>query len=508
MKRNCYEVVTVAEMKEAERHTCEVYGVTATELMERAGAKVFRFLNDKRLIERDKPIYVICGPGNNGGDGLVLARHLFANDYQTRIILMAPPGKMTKAAEASYRRLGEAAAGNVVIVNEENVSAVKSEISKAYYIVDAIFGTGLDRPVDGLYTEMIDAINESAATVFSIDIPSGINGDNGLVMGTAVKAAYTLVIQYYKPGNLLNDSCDFSGSQIVLSIGIVKPESLPVRPLLSTARLASHIRPRRKNSHKYYHGKVVIFGGSRLMPGAPLMAAEAALRSGTGIAVVAVNGKYRRYVNPRIPEIIVEDYRPGRPDKALEKATTIAFGMGLGRSNAGNYRTLRRLLALPVPLVIDADGLFYLKKLLNLTQENIVITPHYGEFARLFGLTVTDVVSNPLAALENVARSYPFWIVLKGPTTMIAGGGATRFYRRPNSGMATAGSGDVLTGIIASFLAQGYMAEEACELGVALHSLAGHAARKTYGEHGMIASDIITQLPAEILKLMLDSGKL
>lgn len=507
MKRKFYEVVTVAEMKEAERHTCEVLGISPAALMERAGAKIFNFLNDKKLIARDKRAYILCGPGNNGGDGLVLARYMAKNGYRVKAILFAEPGKMTKEAEEKYHRLREISGESIVFIDEENAGEIIEEMLKAGYIVDALFGTGFSRAVEGLYLEIIAAANASAATVFSVDIPSGVNGDNGLVTGAAVKADYTLVIQYYKPGNLLNDSCDYCGLQIVLSIGIIRPETQRSRHYLAPVHIASIIKPRRKNSHKYDHGKAVVFGGSRPMPGAPFLAALALLKCGAGIAVMAVNRKHRRYITPVRPEIIVEDYRGGNIGNVLTKASAAAFGPGLGRGDKANYRVIKRLLSLSLPLVIDADGLFYFKRYLHLARENVVITPHYGEFAGLFDLSVDDALSSPLETLEKITRLYPVWVVLKGPTTIIAGDGKTFFYRRPNSGMATAGSGDVLTGVIAGFLAQGYSAEDACKLGVVIHSLAGYAARKIHGEHGMVASDIIARIPGEILNLVLRTGK-
>lgn len=237
MKRKFYEVVTVAEMKEAERHTCEVLGISPAALMERAGAKIFNFLNDKKLIARDKRAYVLCGPGNNGGDGLVLARYMAKNGYHVKAILFAGPGKMTKEAEEKYHRLREISGESIVFIDEENAGEIIEEILKAGYIVDALFGTGFSRAVEGLYLEIIAAANASAATVFSVDIPSGVNGDNGLVTGAAVKADYTLVIQYYKPGNLLNDSCDYCGLQIVLSIGIISRRFISPRLLSRAVRI-------------------------------------------------------------------------------------------------------------------------------------------------------------------------------------------------------------------------------------------------------------------------------
>ncbi|MCK9536733.1 MAG: NAD(P)H-hydrate dehydratase [Bacilli bacterium] len=500
MKNIYNEVVTVTEMKEAERYTYNHFGISSLDFMERAGNKIYRFLHDKRLVNRKDCILIICGCGNNGGDGLVLAQHLIKNGYSVKVLVLGDSNNMSESAGESLKCLLSITA-DIEDVNANNLKKAQAAIQESRFIVDAIFGIGLNRNIEGLYYDIIMAVNNSSATVFSIDIPSGINGNNGIVMGVAVKANYTLIIQNYKTGNLLNDSCDYQGTPIVLNIGIRRPPQQPTRYLLTSYHLAGIIKPRLKNTHKYNYGKGVIFGGSAGMTGAPLLAALALLRSGAGISVLAINHKYRRYFANYNPEIMVNAYRSKAIKNITVNAQAVAFGMGLGKTDNINYRYLKQLLSLSIPLVIDADGLYYFKKYLALADEKVILTPHSGELANLVDLSVSEINNDPLGIVERLVEKYRFQVVLKGPTTIIANKDAIYFHRRPNPGMATAGSGDVLAGIITGFLAQDYSITEACKLGVVFHSLAGYAARKIYGEHGMIASDIINCLPNEILKI-------
>ena len=497
MKNNYMPVLTVSEMKKAENNTCTLCDIIPLDLMENAGHEIYRYLREEKQLDMQKKIVIICGPGNNGGDGLVLSRFLNADGYRVMTMIIANRDNMTNEAATNLNRHGKA--GNLLFIDDNNKDIAKKKIAKADIIVDAIFGIGINRPVTGLYYEIIFAINEAKAPVYSIDIPSGINGDNGLVMGVAVKADFTLIVQNYKVGNLLNDACDYQGRNVLLDIGIKLPVMAYNRYFLSSSHMLRLIKPRLKNTHKYNYGKTVIFGGNASMTGAPTLAALASLRSGAGLSVWAMYHKYRRYLINRYPEIINKAYRFKEIAEITSKASSLAFGVGLGKKDKINYRILEKLLILPQPLIIDGDGHYYLKKFLNKISNKVIITPHIGELSVLTGLAISDIRINPLSCLKSLVEKYSLHIVFKGPTTIIADKSGMYFYHCPNPGLATAGSGDVLTGIIAGFLAQGYSPTESCMMGVVFHSFAGYNAYQNYGEYGMIASDIIQFLPDAIL---------
>ncbi|HHU55948.1 MAG TPA: NAD(P)H-hydrate dehydratase [Acholeplasmataceae bacterium] len=456
-------VITVEEVRKIDKKTLE--SISEENLITKVGEKLFETLIEIFNLSFDEKIVIIAGPGNNGADSLALGLHLIK--YNPVIICFNRNKYFTQKLEKEKANL----------LYDFNYKTLEKVISKATLIIDGLFGTGLNKDVSGLFYDIIKLVNKAQAFVFSIDIPSGINGDNGLVCGAAVKANFTAIIEYYKVGNLVNDALDYHGVSKVIKVGLEKPDSN--RFLLPIPKLEK----RKYNSHKYDYGSVLFIGGK--MIGATVMASLAALRSGSGLVSLLSESK-------SIASWEIITFNNNEFDKALAKKDAICFGPGLGLNDDSNLEVLEKIYS--YPLVIDADGLYYLKKL-DKPNPNIVITPHFGEVAKLLDTIVEKITKAPLESIKEVTNKYKCTVVLKGPCTIIAFGNEIYFSPFGNPGMATAGSGDVLSGIITSFLGRGLSPLESAKRGVYIHSLAGKIAKEKYGEESLIATDIINALP-------------
>ncbi len=491
-------VLTTDEMRILDRETCERKGISSLELMELAGKNLFECLIDECNLEKNQDkICIISGVGNNGGDGLVVARYLMNHQYQVQIVIVGNSDYLTEEAKTNIERLKAMDAQIFYLKDNDKLDIYRDIIENCSFIVDAIFGIGLSRGVEGIYYHAIDIINKSRTFVFSIDIPSGINGNNGNAEKIAVMASFTAIVQNYKIGNLLNDAKDYHGKIKLLDIGILQEKISSNRFLQYEKPLLKLLKKRKNNTHKYHYGSVLTIGGNNGMTGAPLMSAYAALKTGSGLSTIAINESYINRINQLYPEIMIRCYyNDADIMNHLDKKDVISFGPGLGRNNHVNYNILKRLLKKDIPLVIDADGLFYLKSLLNKMDDHkkIIVTPHIGEMAMLLDIDTKEVISNPIDAVRKLTDNFNITVVLKGPCTIIAHKNNMFFSHSGNPGMATAGSGDVLTGIIASLVGQGFDLLKACQLGVVIHSKAGNYAKETYGEYSMIATDIVENI--------------
>ena len=481
-------ILSTKDMKAAEDYTCSLFNITSNDLIMRAGAAIYDFINQESLIKKEQRVLIICGPGNNGQDGIILAQLLISNGFKIKVLLLNEKAEQLNDI-------------NITKENLVNKNDIIKEIERCNIIIDAIFGIGLNKKITGLFFDVIVAINNLQKKVYSIDIASGLNGDNGIASNIAVKADYTFVMQNYKIGNIINDACDYSGKMIVLDIGIKLPQEIKPYYLLTEDYVSSLIMPRKDNTHKYDYGKCIIFGGNKSMVGAPILSSLAALRSGAGLSTFAIHRKYRLFFTHYYPEIILSDYRIREVKAIIKKAKALAVGIGLGRKDRTNYRLIKVLLDSNLPIVIDADGLFYLKKNNDKYYNDLIITPHLKELSDLLDISVQEIKENPLVAIKKAAQDYNAVVILKGPATIIADKEKTYFYYKPNSALATAGTGDVLTGIITSFLAQGYDKIKASLIAVVLHGISGELTKEIYGKHGVIASDIIELLP-KAMKLL------
>ncbi len=512
------KVVTADEMRSIDRRTIDECGVSSAALMERAGLAVAERI--RGLFERRKVI-VISGGGNNGGDGIVAARNLFNWGWNVKVLLLSRENKLSPDCLLQYRT-----AKKIKVPMEFRTGISGADLHSAL-VVDAIFGTGINKEVKPPVSDIISFLNRSEAAVLSVDIPSGISADNGRVIGEAVRADYTVTFGLPKIGHLLHPGAEYTGKLFIEEIGFPKvllnSESLHIQTVeKDDAALLVPARP--ADSHKGDYGHVLVIAGSRGRTGAAIMTAKACLRSGAGLVTIGVPETLAGVFQSRAAEEMVLPL-PDKGDGSLsfeaageilrfvsERADVLAIGPGIGIS-ADTTRIMRELITnSAAPMVIDADGINSIKGdggILRKAKSPAILTPHAGEMARLLKPDSADESAERAAIeRERVSLSVSFsekngvYLVLKGAPTLIAEPGGKLFINTTgNPGMATAGSGDVLTGIVAAFLGQQSNPLDACVLGTYLHGLAGDMAASEKGMHSMIATDIIEHLPGSFAAL-------
>lgn len=473
-----------------DRYAIESLGVPGYTLMCRAGAAAFTVLI--RVWPLARRLVVLCGGGNNGGDGYVLARLARAAGLEVEVGTLSDPSKLSGDARVAR---DECLAAGVTVAPFNS-----QQLSVADVVVDAIFGIGLDRLLSHEMADQIDQINNCERPILSLDIPSGLHADTGEIMGAAVRATHTVTFIGMKLGCFVGEGPLVTGELHFNDLEVELPsrKAEPLVRRIDESLLARCLLPRRRDTHKGNFGRVLIVGGGRGMPGAVRLSGEACLRAGAGLVTVATRAENVAAIVSGRPELIchgVETAEELRP--LLEAATVIVVGPGLG-TDEWAQAMFKQAIATGKPTVVDADGLNLLAADPSLATRvaNRVLTPHPGEAARLLHTGAQNVQRNRVASLEALETRYGGIIVLKGSGTLISadehipelcGGG--------NPGMATAGMGDVLTGVIAALLGQIGDAWDAVRAAVLVHALAGDAAAGIQGERGLIASDVIAQLP-------------
>jgi ADP-dependent NAD(P)H-hydrate dehydratase / NAD(P)H-hydrate epimerase len=481
-------VHSAAQMRALDRHAIEILKIPSYTLMTRAGAAALAAVRSGWPLA--KRLVVVCGPGNNGGDGYVLARLARERQYDVAVIAVTDPAQLKGDARRAYDDF-RASGGEAHSWNEQLLQG-------ADVIADAILGTGLTRTVDGAMADRIGAVNASAAPVLALDIPSGLHADTGHALGAAIVADRTMTFIGLKLGFYLGVGPDHTGDVLFDGLG-VPPSALafiqPTAWRIDEHAIAAALPRRRRTTHKGAQGRVLIIGGGVGMAGAARMAGEAALRVGAGLVTVATHAQNVASIVGARPELIcrgverVEDLQP-----LLERADVVAVGPGLGQDEWA--RTLfDAALSINRPTVIDADGLNLLAQRPRGSQQWI-LTPHPGEAARLLEATTEEIQADRLGSARAIVERYLGTVVLKGAGTIVASGCAAPFIcDRGNPGMATAGMGDVLTGVIAGVAGQTSDMISAAKAGVLVHALAGDLAARR-GERGLLASDLFEHLPA------------
>ena len=516
------KVVTADEMRGIDRRTIDEYGVSSVVLMERAGLAVAERI--RGLYEKRKVI-VLAGGGNNGGDGIVAARTLFNWGWNVRVFLLAHENKLSPDCLAQYR------SAKKMRVPTEFRTAISGADLHSAVVIDSIFGTGIDRPVRKPVSDVISFLNRSGAPVVSVDIPSGISSDNGQVMGEAVRADCTVTFGLPKIGHLLHPGAEHAGKLFIEDIGfpveLLTADSLKIQTM--EKRDASMLVPQRSpNSYKGDYGHVLIVAGAKGKTGAALMAAKACLRSGAGLVTLGVPETLSDVYQSRATEEMIIPL-PDKGDGTLsfgaagailnfisERADVLAVGPGMGTSD-DTRRLMRELVAKSTaPMVIDADGINSLEgsaAILRKAKSPLILTPHIGEMAKLLkrghGPDAIEqrakIEMERIRTLRSFSKDTGTYLVLKGAPTLIAEPAGNIFFNTTgNPGMATAGSGDVLTGVIGAFVGQQLNPLDASVLGVYVHGLAGDIAASEKGMHSMIASDIIECLPVAFASLKRD----
>lgn len=473
-----------AALRAVEQRAMQATG-DAFELMRRAGRAAWRELLDGW--PEACRVLIVCGPGNNGGDGYVLATHARQSGRDVHVIASTDTPPVSELARAALRAY--VAAGG-------RVAPFAGALPGADVVVDAVFGIGLSRAPEGRAAALIGAINEHGADVLALDAPSGVDAERGSTPGVAVRASRTLEFIAPKAGLRTGAALDCTGTLALaaLDAGVFMRELAPLGTALDARALMRWLQPRPRDSHKGRHGRVLCIGGERGGGGAILLCAEAALRSGAGLVDVATRELHAMPLLTRTPEAMVracDDVDAIAP--SLDAADCIAVGPGLGQGEWGRA-LLERALHAGRALVLDADALNLLAGQPSALPPDAVITPHPGEAARLLGTQAVDVQRDRIAAARMLARRYRCAVVLKGAGTVVAApDGRLHVIDAGNPGLAVGGTGDVLTGTIAALRAQGLDGFDAAACGALLHAAAGDSAARD-GQRGLRASDLMPWL--------------
>ncbi len=475
-----------AQVRELDRSAIEHHGIPGTVLMGRAGAAAFASAH--RRWPEARRLAILCGAGNNGGDGYVVAHLALAAGLEVELFHLVKPDRLTSSAREA------AAAAHTAGVP---MTPYRGQSLAGYDLIfDALLGTGLDRAVGGEWATAITAMNSSGVPIVALDLPSGLYADTGAVAGeAAVRAQLTVTFIGLKLGLFTGagpDHCgeiEFEDLEVPAAIYALPPAA----QRLSQAHLSHWLTPRPRTAHKGHFGHVLVVGGDRGMGGAVRLAAEAAARVGAGLVSIATHPFHANTITANRPELMVHGIEQAAElEPLLARATVVALGPGLGRNPWGRA-LLTALLASPLPLVVDADALNLLAESPQQRQQ-WVLTPHPGEAGRLLGISSAEIEQDRPAAAAALCKRYGATVVLKGAGTLVATAESLALCTAGNPGMASGGMGDLLTGVIAGLMAGGLAPTEAATIGVCLHAAAADRAAQEGGERGLLALDLMPHL--------------
>jgi hydroxyethylthiazole kinase-like uncharacterized protein yjeF len=508
------KVATAEEMQELDRKSIETYRIPGIILMENAGRGAAEVICEAFPDIRNKKTAIIAGKGNNGGDGFVIARYLLNQGNAVRVYLLTDPKGLRGDAETNFNIFHRMKGEVVPVPSSKDYIKVKKEIEKFDLLIDGIFGTGLDAEVRGYYREVIDHLNTIQKPLVAIDIPSGLDANTGKPLGTAVRASLTITFGLPKVGHLLPPGIDYVGKVKVIDIGIprrlIEEEKIPTS-LLEKEEIRKWLSiPRNPNTHKGDYGHLLVIAGSVGKTGAAAMACQAALRVGAGLVTLAVPKSLNAIMEMKLTEVMTEPLpETAKQTLSLRAFATIArlcenkkavvIGPGLGTFKETQSLVLKLIKTLDLPIILDADGLTALAtqpKTLPIKNRSFILTPHPGEMARLIRSQVKDVLENRIGLSRNFSQSQHVHLVLKGHPTLIATPKGEVFINPTgNPGMASGGTGDVLTGMIGGLVCQGFDILTSVQIAVYIHGLAGDEVAREIGEKSLIATDIIERVP-------------
>lgn len=500
------KILASSQLKELDKYTIEHEPIASIDLMERAACA----LTDA-IVRRWNPsfeVVVFAGPGNNGGDALAVARMLSKKGYQVEVFLFNTKGNLSEECQTNLNRLKTCGS---IYLTEISTQFDPPALTEKHLVIDGLFGSGLNKPLNGGFAAVVKYINASKAQVVAIDIPSGLMGEDNTynIRPHIVHAHVTLSIQLPKLSFLFPENEDVVGEWEILDIGLKQCfiDTAPsVWSTLEEAEIRSLIKPRKRFAHKGTFGHGLLIAGSYGMAGASILAAKACLKSGVGLLTVHVPIHNHDLLQTTVPEAIVHtdiQERYFAQPVHLNRYSALAIGPGIGQEEDTALAMMEQIQGSTLPIVLDADAINILsthRNWLSRLPKRCILTPHLGELERLIGKCMDTY--ERLVKVKELAAYLQSYIIVKGAWTAIATPEGN-FYFNPtgNPGMATGGSGDVLTGILLGLLAQGYSREEACKLGVYIHGLAGDIAAQEKTEMGMTASDIIESLPAAWKKI-------
>ena len=493
--------VNAAQMKAADQYTIQKLEVPSLELMEHAAQACVQVLEDEKVDLSH--VCVVCGSGNNGGDGFAIARILQNNRYSVETFCVGNPEHYTEETQEQMHRLQECGGKIIYGMPQEDSYSV---------IIDAVFGVGLSRKVEGRYRQVIEQMNRMRGTKFAVDIPSGLSATTGCILGCAFKADYTVTFQLKKIGLELSQGRTMAGRVIVPDIGISTDSICEDQEIVRTAGKDIYrkmLPDRPEDSNKGTYGRLLVIAGSKGMAGAAYLNAHAAYMTGAGLVRIYTSSDNREILQTLLPEAVITTYEEYNKEELLSLLTWadgVCIGSGLGMSRLSEKILKTVIEYVKVPCLIDADGLNLLaenKNYLNqMAERRFVITPHMKEMSRLTGTPVEELKADRIQILKDFISRYRITCVLKDSRTLIASEEkGIRMNLTGNSAMAKAGSGDVLAGVISGWMVQGKEAEDAAELGTYIHGLSGDLAKFEKGVYSVMARDLIEYISKALMKL-------
>lgn len=513
------KILTSHQMKEIDRKTIEEVGIPGPVLMENAGIQIFRILKSRFPEIEKETIVIVAGKGNNGGDGFVVARHILNNGGDPLVLLLAAKEEIRGDAGTNLRIAENIGVRIREVKSYEVWKKCRASLAKATVIMDAIFGTGLMKPAEGLFAKAIEDINSSAGFKISVDIPSGLSSDTSELIGPAVKADVTVALSAPKICHVFPPSEEWVGELIIADISIpplLFDDANFKLEIVEQRDLSPYFQKRKRDAHKGTYGHLFIISGSVGKTGAAVMAAKAALKTGAGLVTIGTPQSCQPIVARSMMELMTEPLTETKEGTLSSEALPRAIGLlegkdglllgpGLGTHESTAEFVLSLLPRVKLPVVIDADGLNILAKnpeLLKALKKPAILTPHPGEFARLLKLPTKEVRRNKLVLAPAFAKKYGIYLVLKGYRTLVVTPEGKMFVNPTgNPGMATGGSGDVLSGMIASMILQEKNILGATIAAVYLHGQSGDMAARKVGERALVAGDLIRYLPPALKSL-------
>ena len=503
------KIAQVKEMKQMDEIAIRKYGISDNILMENAGLSVFQIINNNFKVAKSNFI-IFCGIGNNGGDGLVVARKLFSNGANIKICILDNPEKYKNAAMKNWNIVRKL---NLPIMIQPTIEEIKSTIDNESIIIDAIFGTGLTRNIKGYYYNIIQLINQISNKVISIDIPSGIDGNTGQIKGIAIRSNYTVTFGLPKIGNILYPGYVYGG-RLYLSHISFPPELYNTEDLNIQVNSFTQIPERSESGHKGTFGNALFISGSKNYFGAPYFSSLSFLKTGGGYSRLATPASMVPFIASKAHEVVFLPQKETSTGSLSldnfaelkewsEKVDVVIIGPGLSLEEETQELIRKLTTEIKKPLLIDGDGLTAISKDINILKKRkhpTILTPHPGEMARLTKVSIYEVEKNRINITKKYSKEFNSVIVLKGAHTIIGlPCGKIYINMTGNSGMASAGSGDVLTGTIGAMYALGLSIEDAVKEGVLIHGFAGDLAAKDKGKDGTTASDIMNSL-SDVMK--------
>jgi NAD(P)H-hydrate epimerase len=508
------KVATAEQMQELDRKAIETYRIPGIVLMENAGRGATEAILNAFPDIRNMNVAIIAGKGNNGGDGFVIARYLLNQGVSVKVFLLADPKAPRGDAETNLHILTRMKGEVISVPSSKDFQKMKKDCEKFDLLIDAIFGTGLDAEVRGYYREAINHLNTLQKPIVAIDIPSGLDADTGKPLGTAIRASLTITFGLPKAGLLISPGLDYVGELKVIDI------SFP-RNLIEEEKIQTHLLeegeirrwlsiPRYGDTHKGDYGHLLVLAGSVGKTGAAAMTCEAALKMGAGLVTLGIPKSLNSIMEVKLTEVMTQPL-PETPQQTLslrglnailrlcENKKGVVIGPGIGRVKETQSLILKLVKTLNLPIIIDADGLTALAtqpKIFPPTNRSLILTPHPGEMATLTRSTVKEIQGDRIGVSRNFSKSHHVYLVLKGHRTVIATPQGEVFINPTgNPGMASGGTGDVLTGMIGGLICQGLGILTSLQIAVYLHGLAGDRVASEKGEKSLVATDIIEKIP-------------